>query len=150
MIASFDIKKTIFCIVAISISQAVIFLYSGIAATPISLPKENLPTVFSISPEPIKAPARSAKITNNPEQILARVDNESITVKDVERLSSNLPTELKSLPKELLYPQLIKQLIVDRALMIAIKKDGVEKQPLVQQDIKAATKNLIQQKLSQA
>lgn len=150
MIASFGIKKTVFYLFTISINSAIIFLDSGIAATPISLPKDNLPAAFSTPPEPIKAPTLSAKITNNPEQILARVDNEPITVKDIERLASNLPTELKSLPKDLLYPQLIKQLIVDRALMIAIKKEGIEKQPLIQQELDAATKSLIQQKLSQA
>lgn len=150
MIASFSIKKFIFYIFAISITQAIIFSYRGNAISSLALPKENFSPSFLRTSEPIKAPSSSLKITNNPKQILARVNNEPITVKDVEALASNLPQELKSLPKEMLYPQLIKQLIVDHALMIAIKKDEIEKHSSVQQDIQVAIKNLVQQKLSQA
>lgn len=148
MIVLFRNKKFIFYI--FTITQTIIFSYPVKAISALSLPNDNFSSSLLSTSEPIKAPPSSLEITNYPKQILARVNNEPITVEDVEALVSNLPQELKSLPKELLYPQLIKQLIVDRALMVAIQKDGIDKQLSVQQDIQVATKNLVQQKLSQA
>lgn len=151
MIASFRVKKCISYIFIITISQAIILLPKGMAATSFSLSnKDSLPSTFSNTTQPIKPPVKSEEITNNPEQILARVNNDIITVQDVEKLASNLPQELRSLPKEMLYPQLTKQLIVDHALMIAIQKDGLDKQPAIQKNINTAIRDLTQQKLTQA
>lgn len=151
MIASFIVKKCISYIFIITISQAIILLPKGMAATSFSLSnKYSLPSTFSNTTQPIKRPVKSEEITNNPEQILARVNNDIITVQDVEKLASNLPKELRSLPKEMLYPQLTKQLIVDHALMIAIQKDGLDKQQAIQKNINTAIRDLTQQKLTQA
>lgn len=150
MIASFRITKYVSYILLLTIGQAIIFLPKGSAATSLPTPPNNAQPTFSNTSQPIEPPAKQEKITNNPEQILARVNNDIITVQDVEKLASNLPQELRSLPKEMLYPQLTKQLIVDHALMIAIQKDGLNKQPAIQQNINAAIKDLTQQKLTQA
>ncbi|CAI3928366.1 Peptidyl-prolyl isomerase [Commensalibacter communis] len=149
MVAVCRITKCGLYIFALTIAQAAFFTFTGMAGTSIIIPKESGNSTFSEIQPPVKPPVTNV-ITNNSAQILARVNDDIITVGDVKKLASNLPIELKSLPKELLYPQLTKQLIVDRALQIAIQKDGISRRPAVQQQINAAIKDLAQQKLTQA
>ncbi|MDI2113340.1 peptidylprolyl isomerase [Commensalibacter nepenthis] len=149
MVAAHRITKYGLYIFALAIGQAALFTTTGMAGTSITIPKENSNPLFFEIQSPVKPPITN-KITNNSAQILARVNNDVITVEDVKKLASNLPKELKTLPKELLYPQLTKQLIVDRALQIAIQKDGIAQQPAIQHQINAAVTEFTQQKLTQA
>ncbi|MDI2089863.1 peptidylprolyl isomerase [Commensalibacter oyaizuii] len=108
------------------------------AATPLALPSKSLSPTFHSNPTSLTPPKTTIHITNDPDQILATVDNVPIKTKDIQKIATALPKEIQELPKDILYPQLVKQLIVDRAIFKTIQQDPIIHDPEVQRAVKIA------------
>ncbi|QHI95237.1 peptidylprolyl isomerase [Aristophania vespae] len=74
----------------------------------------------STAPAPVKA---------DPNMVIATVDGQKITLSDVQGALSELPPAAMSVPREQLIPLLLGQLISQKAIEIAAKKEKLENNP---------------------
>lgn len=124
------------------------FLFFGIInpgfakTTPPALDNLSTPTLSesptTILRKQIPAVKNPYKFSNNPKQILARIGTETVTEEEVQKFASTLPPELKNLPKEDLYPTLIKQIAAEKAVLQQARKEGLAQEADIKAEIKAA------------
>lgn len=124
------------------------FLFFGVInpgfakTTPPALDNLSTPTLSesptTILRKQIPAVKNPYKFSNNPKQILARIGTETVTEEEVQKFASTLPPELKNLPKEDLYPTLIKQIAAEKAVLQQARKEGLAQETDIKAEIKAA------------
>ncbi len=90
------------------------------------------------------APAASADGTPKPDPVVARVGTEVIHLSDMAEAAQTLPEEVRGMPPAVLYPMLLDQMIDRKALVIAARKDGLDKDPAVLRSIAHATDQALQ------
>lgn len=91
------------------------------------------------------APVDSTDPTDPTDPTAAAVDGEEIRGSDVRAMYDALPEEYQKYPLEMLYKQLLDQLIDQKLVMAAARKEGLLKDPTVQRRIAAMTTDLIHQ-----
>jgi peptidyl-prolyl cis-trans isomerase C len=79
-----------------------------------------------------------------PGTVVAEVDGRAITLGDVGIQIKELPPSVSHLPFETLYPLVLDRLIKQQALLIRAQKDGVDDQPAVRRQIKAASDHALE------
>lgn len=89
------------------------------------------------APSPVAAAAPA-------DPVLARVNGEEIHASELAEAAQGLPEELRGMPPQMLYPMLLDQLVDRRAIVIAARKQGLEKDPTVQKQIARATETALQ------
>lgn len=66
-----------------------------------------------------------------PDPVVAKVGGAEIHLSDVQAATQELPAQYQSMPLQMLYPQLLDQLVGRQALVIAARKAGLDKDPAV-------------------
>lgn len=75
--------------------------------------------------------------------VVATVNGKPIHLSDVKQAAESLPANVRALPPEMLYPKLIDSIVSEKALADAARKQGLENDPSVQQQIQAATDQVL-------
>ena len=90
------------------------------------------------------AQAAPAEAVAKPDPVVARVGTEEIHLSDMAEAAQTLPEEVRGMPPAVLYPMLLDQMIDRKALVLAAKKEGLDKDPAVQRAIAHATEQALQ------
>ena len=98
-----------------------------------------------ISPPIAPAPTAPAPAAADP--VVARVGGEEIHAAELADAAQTLPEELRGMPSAMLYPMLLDQLIDRRVIVQAARKQGMDKDPLVQRAVARATDTALQNAL---
>ncbi len=82
------------------------------------------------------APAKPAAAPANP--VLATVNGEPIRLTDLQAAADNLPAQMQQMPPDQLLPLLLNQQIDRKALLVAARKEKLEKKPDIAAQMQAA------------
>jgi len=90
------------------------------------------------------APAAASDSAPAKDAVIATVDGQDIHMSDLQDMARNLPQQLQGMSPQQLYPILLNQLVDQKAMAIQAKKDGLLKDPTVQQQIEIGTEQVLQ------
>ena len=94
------------------------------------------------------APARPATPGKAPgDPVVARVGSDEIHASELSEAAQALPEELRGMPPSSLYPILLDQLVDRQVVVIAARKQGLERDPAVQRMVARATDSALQNAL---
>jgi peptidyl-prolyl cis-trans isomerase C len=79
------------------------------------------------------APAPAAHPAASSDPVVASVNGMKIHMSEIQQDAQTVPQQLQQLPPDQLFPLLVNQEIDRRALLVAARKDGLEKNPAVAQ-----------------
>ena len=114
-----------------------------LASTNLTLAQTTAPTPGSSA-----GPTTTAGATATPaDPVVARVAGEEIRASELAEAAQNLPEELRGMPAPVLYPMLIDQLIDRKIIVLAARKEGLERDPAVQKQVVRATDSALQNAL---
>lgn len=82
-----------------------------------------------------------------PDPVVARVGDRAIHQSDLAMAAAGLPEQYRTLPPQVLYPMLLDQVIDREALVIAARKQGLDKDPKVQEQMRLADDRVLQNAL---
>jgi peptidyl-prolyl cis-trans isomerase C len=82
-----------------------------------------------------------------PNPVVARVGDKEIHQSDLAAAAQGLPEQYRNLPPQVLYPMLLDQVIDREALVIAARKQGLENDPRVQEQMHFADDRVLQNAL---
>ncbi len=100
------------------------------------------------APAPKSSPAQAAAPAKTPaDPVVARVGNDEIHASELSDAAQALPEELRGMPPASLYPILLDQLIDREAIVLAARKQGMERDPAVQRMVARATDSALQNAL---
>ncbi len=85
-----------------------------------------------------------AKPAADPNMLLATVNDQKITLGDVQHAAATLPPEARQLQPSVIIPLLINQLIDQKAIQIQADKEGLANKPAVKAAMEAAANNVLQ------
>ena len=105
-----------------------------VATLSLAVAAQAQPAAPAANPAPAQAPAPSAAapVAAPADPVLARVGGEEIHASDLADAAQSLPEELRGMPPQMLYPMLLDQLVDRRAIVLAARKQGLDKDPAVQ------------------
>lgn len=106
-----------------------------------------LASVVSIAHAQTSAAAPAAAAAPKPDTVLATVDGQKITFRDLNIAYAGLSDSVKQQPQAQVLPQLLNQLINGKALEIEARKEGLQNQTDVKASIDAATATVLQNAL---
>jgi peptidyl-prolyl cis-trans isomerase C len=95
------------------------------------------------------APSAAAASQPRPDPVVAKVNGQPVHLSDVQELAQGLPDELRGMPSKMLFPLLIDQLVDREAMVIAARKQGLDKDPAIQRQIRLAESAALQNALIQ-
>ncbi len=101
-------------------------------------------TALCLAQTPPGAPQAAAKA---PDPVVAKVGPTELHASDLADAAQTLPEELRGMPPATLYPMLLDQLIDRRIIVLAARKQGLDKDPAVQKQIERSTDNAMQNAL---
>ena len=123
------------------------------AAPPAAAPAPRPPAAApaATAPAPATPPATPAPVAAAPaapaDPVVARVGTDEIHASDLSEAAQTLPEELRGMPAPVLFPMLLDQLVDRRAIVIAARRDGLERDPAVRRQIARATDTALQNAL---
>ncbi|WP_229709211.1 peptidylprolyl isomerase [Bombella favorum] len=94
--------------------------------------------------KPAAAAQPQAKPAADPNMLLATVNDQKITLGDVQRAAATLPPEARQLQPAVIIPLLINQLIDQKAIQLQADKAGLANKPAVKAAMEAAANNVLQ------
>ena len=94
------------------------------------------------TPGPAAAPQAGVAPKGDP--VVARVDGEEIHLSDVQEASAQIPEEYRNLPPQVLYPQIVEQLVDRRALLKLALARHLDQDPAVQKQMQRASQQALQ------
>lgn len=92
-----------------------------------------------------QAPKPPAPAVADP--VVARVGTDEIRASELSDAAKALPEELRSMPPTALYPMLLDQLVDRHVVVIAARKEGLDRDPAVQRMVARATDSALQNAL---
>jgi peptidyl-prolyl cis-trans isomerase C len=96
------------------------------------------PVLAQTAPPSAATPlAANAPAANDP--ILAKVNGEPIRLSDVQAAAAGMPPAVQSMPPQTLFPMLLRQMIDDQALLLQARRDGLDKDPDIQKQMREAS-----------
>ena len=95
---------------------------------------------------PAEAPANGANAAV-PNPVLAKVGDREIHQADLAAAAQGLPEQYRNLPPQVLYPMLLDQVIDREALVMQARKEGLQDDPKVQDQMRAADDRVLQNAL---
>ena len=75
--------------------------------------------------------------------VVATVNGQPIHLSDVKEAAESLPANVRALPPEMLYPKLINSIVSEKALADVARKQGLQNDPAVKEQIQAATDQVL-------
>ena len=115
------------------------------------VPTQAVPTqavpAQAVPAQPVPTQPVPAAAAAPADPVVARVGTEEIRVSDLTDAAQSLPEELRGLPPPVLFPMLLDQLVDRRAIIIAARRDGLDREPGVSRQIGRATDNVLQNAL---
>ena len=100
------------------------------------------------APTPAPAPAQPQAATPGAaDPVVARVDGEALHLSDVQAAINQLPPNMRGAPLPMLFPLVLDQLIAQKALVTAARAQGIDKEATVQEAIRRAKDEQLQQAL---
>ncbi len=102
------------------------------------------------APAPVAPPAATppaAAQAAPADPVIATVNGQPIHLSDLQAAAQGLPENLRSMPPQMLFPMLLDQLIDGRALVIEAEKTGLDEDPTVAREMKAASDRALQSAL---
>ena len=75
--------------------------------------------------------------------VVATVNGQPIHLSDVKEAAESLPANVRALPPEMLYPKLIDSIVSEKALADVARKQGLQNDPAVKEQIQAATDQVL-------
>jgi peptidyl-prolyl cis-trans isomerase C len=96
---------------------------------------------------PSAAPAAPATASATPaptDAVIATVNGTPIHLSELSEMTRNLPQQLQGMSPDQLYPILLDQLVDEKAMAIAAKKEGLMNDPSVQKRIEIGTEQVLQ------
>jgi peptidyl-prolyl cis-trans isomerase C len=90
------------------------------------------------------APPAAAPAPAQGDPVLAKVNGQPIHMSDLKDAAQTLPPNARGMPEQVLFPMLLDQLIDGKALLIEARKSGLDKDPDVQRQMKAADDQVLQ------
>jgi peptidyl-prolyl cis-trans isomerase C len=79
--------------------------------------------------------------------VVARVDGQPLLLSDVADAAQGLPEELRAAPVQMLYPLILDQLITQRAIVAAARRDGLDRDEQLRRRVARAEDQELQQAL---
>ena len=131
-------RRSAFLLAALLLPAGQVLAQSPATPAP-AAPAQPAPAAQAQGGGPAAAPAA--------ETVLARVDGIEIRQSDVEAEMRRLPDELRSVPPQMLQPLLLDQIITQKALVAAARARGLDRDPEVQQRLRRAEEETLQQAL---
>jgi peptidyl-prolyl cis-trans isomerase C len=117
-------------------SSALCLSFAGQGAWAQSAAPSAAPATSAAKPTPAAAaPA---------DPVIATVDGTPIHLSDLSEMTRNLPQQLQGMSPDQLYPILLDQLVDQKAMAIAAKKEGLLNDPAVQKRIAIGTEQVLQ------
>lgn len=105
----------------------------------------GLSSVTAFPAQAADAPqAAPAQVAADPNMVLASVNDQKITLGDVQRAAANLPPEARQLQPSVIIPLLINQLIDQKAIQLQAEKEKLGEKPSVKAAMEAAANNILQ------
>ncbi len=98
-------------------------------------------------PAPQPAPPAAAATPAPADPVIAKVNGQPIYLSDLRAAVQGLPDNMRNMPPQMLYPMLLDQLIDGHALVIQAEKTGLDKDPAVAREVKAAEDRALQSAL---
>ncbi len=96
---------------------------------------------------PQAAPADANGAAPKSDAVLATVDGQKITLRDLNIAYNGLSESVKQQPQSQVLPQLLDELITAKALEIEARKEGLDKTPIVKAQMEAAADTVLQNAL---
>ncbi len=123
-------------------ATASLLCISGLAVAQAPAPAQRpVPTPAA----PPAQPAAPGKPAGDP--VVARVGTDEIHASELSEAAHALPEELRGMPPTSLYPILLDQMVDRQVVVIAARKQGLERDPAVQRMISRATDSALQNAL---
>jgi len=118
--------------------------FAAVLGSLIALPALAAPPATSAG-----KPATAAQGPARPDPVVAKVDGHEVRLSDVRDMARGLPESLRNLPPKMLFPLVLDQLIDREAMAIAARKQGLDKDPAVQRQMRLAELGVLQNALIQ-
>lgn len=83
-------------------------------------------------------------VSANPNPVVATVNGDAVHLEDVRAAAQSLPEDMRNMPPGMLFPMIVNQVIDQKALLIAARKQGLQKDPAVQKIMQAASDTALQ------
>ena len=96
---------------------------------------------------PAPSPTQPPAAASDADKVVATVNGQEIHASDLADVAQALPEQLRGMPPQMLYPMLVDQLVDRRILVLAARKQGLDKDPAVQRLIARATDTTLQNAL---
>ena len=116
-------------------------------AAPAAGAQNTAPAAGAQNAAPAAAPPTGAIPAATPaptDPVIATVDGAPIHLAELSEMTRNLPQQLQGMSPDQLYPILLDQLVDQRAMAIAAKKQGLLNDPTVQKRIEIGTEQVLQ------
>ena len=117
----------------------------SLLATTAALVLSTAGLALAQAPKPAGPAAAAPAAQADP--VVARVGKDEIHASELSDAAKALPEELRGMPPTALYPMLLDQLIDRHVVVIAAKKEGLDRDPAVQRMVARATDSALQNAL---
>jgi len=107
-----------------------------------ALAQSAAPAAAPAAPTAAATPTTAAQRPADP--VIATVDGTPIHLSELSEMTRNLPQQLQGMSPDQLYPILLDQLVDQKAMAIAAKKEGLLNDPSVQKRIEIGTEQVLQ------
>ncbi len=123
-------------------------LTPALGAVPVWAQQPTTPAPTSPAPaSPAPANPGPASPAPVPNPVIARVGNREIHQSDLRAVAATLPEQLRSMPPQVLYPMLLDQLVDRTAIVIEARKEKLQADPAVKEQMRAADDRVLQNAL---
>ena len=105
---------------------------------------------FAADPTPAPAPAAAppaAAPAKPADPVIAKVDGQDIHMSELQEAAAQIPEEYRNLPPQILYPQLVEQLVDRRALLKMAQAQKLDQDPQVKKAVQHAAEQALQNAL---
>ncbi len=131
-------------------ATALVLSTAGLALAQAPKPPSAAAPAAPPAPRPAPAagqPPAPAAAGAAADPVVARVGKDEIHASELSDAAKALPEELRGMPPTALYPMLLDQLIDRHVVVIAAKKEGLDRDPSVQRMVSRATDSALQNAL---
>ena len=90
------------------------------------------------------APDATTAAAANPNPVVATVNGDPVHLDDVRAAAQSLPDDMRNMPPNMLFPMILNQVIDQKAILLAARKEGLQKDAAVQKSMQTAADTALQ------